>query len=63
VGTHITVGEAELKVTAIGKEPSKRHTYSYMGHSLLTSIGIFAEVILNGKVHTGDPVRLTGWEK
>ncbi len=63
VGTHITVGEAELKVTAIGKEPSKRHTYSYMGHSLLTTIGIFAEVILNGKVHTGDPVRLTGWEK
>lgn len=63
VGTHIAVGEAELKVISIGKSGSEKHTYSYKGHSLLATIGIFAKVIQNGKVHTGDSIRLTGWEK
>gem|GEM_PF-211039 len=63
VGTHLAIGEAELKVTSIGKPGSEEHTYSYRGHSLLSTKGIFAKVIQNGKVHPGDPVRLTGWEK
>jgi MOSC domain-containing protein YiiM len=63
VGTHLAVGEAELKVTSKGKPDSEKHDYSYEGYSLMTTEGIFARVIQSGKVKTGDPVRLTGWEK
>jgi len=55
-GERLTVGEAEIEIVAIGKDPSCSHTYSYEGHSLLPTRGVFARVVRGGRVKTGDPV-------
>jgi MOSC domain-containing protein YiiM len=59
VGTTLLIGEAKLKVTQIGKDPSQSHTYSYRGHSLLPQKGIFGQVIKSGEVKVGDSVVIT----
>jgi len=53
-GARLRVGEAEIELIAIGKDPSLSHTYSFKGHSLLPTRGIFARVIRGGTVRGGD---------
>jgi MOSC domain-containing protein YiiM len=54
LGTILQIGNAQIQITAKGKDPSLHHTYSYKGHSLLPVKGIFARVIKGGKIQTGD---------
>jgi MOSC domain-containing protein YiiM len=56
LGTEVRVGEAVIEVTQKGKEPNVAHTYSYKGHSLLPTRGVFAKVIQSGNVKIGDRV-------
>lgn len=56
VGTRLKIGEAVIEVTQIGKEPGLSHKFSYRGHSLLPTEGIFARVIESGKVNPGDDI-------
>lgn len=58
VGTRLSVGEAEIQVLELGKDPLLSHTYSYQGYSLLPTRGCFAKVLKAGKVRKGDPVRV-----
>lgn len=57
VGDRITIGQAELEVTQIGKEC---HTpcaiYRLAGDCVMPREGIFARVIRGGVVRVGDPV-------
>ena len=55
-GTRLRVGEAEIEIIAIGKDPSLSHTYSFKGYSLLPARGVFARVVRGGKVKKGDPI-------
>ncbi|MFH0813846.1 MAG: MOSC domain-containing protein [Pseudomonadota bacterium] len=57
LGTRLIVGEAEIEVIAIGKDPSLSHTYSYKGHSLLPTRGCFARVTRGGMVRKGDLIK------
>ena len=56
LGTKVCVGEAVIEITQKGKDPNVAHTYSYKGHSLLPTRGVFAKVIQSGTVKTGDRV-------
>jgi len=56
LGTILTVGESQIELIARGKDPALSHTYSYRGHSLLPTKGIFARVLKSGKVKRGDPI-------
>ncbi len=56
VGTRLKIGKAVIEVTQIGKDPGLSHKFSYQGHSLLPSAGIFARVIESGKVNPGDEI-------
>jgi len=53
-GARLSLGEAEIELIAIGKDPSLAHTYSFKGHSLLPSRGAFARVVRGGRVTRGD---------
>jgi MOSC domain-containing protein YiiM len=55
-GTVLKIGEVELEITEKGKDPSLKHTYSYLDHSLLPTKGIFARVIKGGKIRKGDSI-------
>ena len=55
-GVRMRLGEAEIELIAIGKDPSLSHTYSFKGHSLLPTRGAFARVIRGGKVRRDDPI-------
>jgi MOSC domain-containing protein YiiM len=57
VGDHLRIGEqVVLKVEQLGKPPALAHTYSFQGHSLLPTAGVFCGVISGGVVRTGDEV-------
>lgn len=56
VGTRMKIGEALIEVTQIGKEPGLSHKFSYRGHSLLPTAGIFARVVESGEVNPGDKI-------
>ena len=56
-GRRLTLGETELELIAIGKDPSLSHTYSFKGHSLLPTRGAFARVIRGGKLRKGDIIK------
>jgi MOSC domain-containing protein YiiM len=58
IGAHLNVGEAELMVIQIGKDPSQSHTYNYQGYSILPNEGIFCKVIESGEVKVGDSIRM-----
>jgi tRNA (adenine37-N6)-methyltransferase len=59
VGSRLRVGEAELEVTQIGKEASPHH-YSFQGHRLLPTKGVFCRVRTGGQVKIGMAItRLT----
>lgn len=57
IGSHLEVGEAELEVIQIGKDPSQAHTYHYQGYSILPKEGIFCRVVKSGEVKIGDIIR------
>lgn len=58
VGTCLSIGEAEIEVLALGKDPLLSHTYSFKGHSLLPTRGCFAKVLKGGKVRRGDSIKV-----
>jgi MOSC domain-containing protein YiiM len=58
IGSKLQVGEAQLMVIQIGKDPSQPHTYSYQGYSILPKEGIFCKVVENGEVRVGDSIRM-----
>jgi MOSC domain-containing protein YiiM len=47
-----------LEVEQLGKPPDVAHTYSFGGHSLLPTVGVFCRVVVGGRVCRGDPIRL-----
>jgi MOSC domain-containing protein YiiM len=56
-GTRLRLGEAEIELIAIGKDPSLSHTYSFKGQTLLPTRGAFARVVRGGKVRGGDLIQ------
>jgi MOSC domain-containing protein YiiM len=60
VGTRLSIGEAELEVTQIGKECHTRCAIYYQaGDCVMPKEGIFARVVRGGTVQPGDAVRLS----
>jgi MOSC domain-containing protein YiiM len=57
-GSHLQVGEAKLMVIQIGKDPSRPHTYSYHGYSILPKEGVFCKVMESGEVNVEDIIKL-----
>jgi MOSC domain-containing protein YiiM len=54
VGDHLRIGEqVVLEVAQLGKPPAIAHTYSFQGHSLLPTVGVFCSVIVGGAVAAG----------
>ena len=59
IGTRLSVGEAELEVTQIGKECHTRCAiYHQAGDCVMPKEGIFARVLRGGTVRPGDAVSL-----
>jgi MOSC domain-containing protein YiiM len=59
VGDRLRIGDQViLKVQQLGKPPEISHTYSFHGHSLLPTVGVFCGVVVGGMVATGDQVAL-----
>jgi MOSC domain-containing protein YiiM len=58
IGTHLQVGEANLMVIQIGKDPSEAHTYNYQGYSILPKEGVFCKVMKSGEIKVEDIIRL-----
>jgi MOSC domain-containing protein YiiM len=57
VGDRLQVGgQVVLEVEQLGKPPEIAHTYSFQGHSLLPSKGIFCGVVSGGFVAAGDEI-------
>ncbi len=57
VGTHLTVGEAELEVTQIGKECHNDCAIKKaVGRCVMPTEGIFAVVVREGTVRPGDEI-------
>ncbi len=56
VGTLVRAGEAIIEITAIGKDATEQHTYSYRGYSLLAERGLFGRVVKGGRVKVDDPL-------
>lgn len=61
-GTLLRVGEAVIRITGIGKSAAEGHHYSYEGFSLLADLGLFGQVVKEGRVEAGDSVELIGAE-
>lgn len=61
VGTQLRIGSGVLEITQIGKEILPHH-YSFHGHRLLPSEGVFCRVIGGGTVKPGDPISIAGDE-
>jgi len=59
VGDRLRIGEqAILEVEQLGKPADIAHTYSFRGHSLLPTVGVFCRVIAGETIHRGDPIRV-----
>jgi len=63
IGSKLQVGEANLMVIQIGKEPSQAHTYNYHGHSILPKDGVFCKVIESGEIKVGDFITVIRTDK
>ena len=59
-GGRVTVGNAELEITEIGKEMHDSKIHRYTGAPILPVCGIFCRVIKGGEVKLGDRVVLRG---
>jgi MOSC domain-containing protein YiiM len=51
IGPHVT-----LEVQHLGKPADIAHTYSFQGHSLLPTEGIFCAILAGGTVSVGDEI-------
>lgn len=61
VGAKVSVGEALLEITQIGKECHTRCAiYHLAGDCVMPKEGIFAKVLRGGTVRPGDSVAITG---
>jgi len=59
VGDRLRIGEqVVLGVEQLRKPPEIAHTYSYRGHSLLPTVGVFCRVVVGGVVRAGEPILL-----
>lgn len=59
IGTHMTIGEAELEVTQIGKEcHNDCEIKKITGKCVMPTEGIFAVVIKGGKIQAGDAITI-----
>jgi MOSC domain-containing protein YiiM len=59
VGDRLHIAEQViLEVEQLGKPPEMAHTYSFRGHSLLPTVGVFCRVDRGGAVRRGDPIRV-----
>jgi MOSC domain-containing protein YiiM len=58
IGARLEVGEAQLMVIQVGKDPLQAHTYNYLGYSILPKEGVFCKVLESGEVKVGDMIRL-----
>jgi len=59
VGNRLCIGaQVILEVQQLGKPPEIAHTYSFSGHSLLPTVGVFCRVLAGGVVRKGDPIRV-----
>ena len=57
VGTYLTIGEALVEVTQIGKECHQGcEIFKQVGRCVMPKEGIFARVLVGGNVRTGDSV-------
>ena len=57
VGDRLRIGEQILlEVEQLGKPPEIAHSYSFHGHSLLPTVGVFCRVVVGGVVRSGDPI-------
>jgi len=61
-GDELQVGPALLMVVRKGKTPEemKNHTFSFEGHALLPTRGLFCRVVRGGRVRSGDAVSVVG---
>jgi MOSC domain-containing protein YiiM len=56
-GDRLKIGDQiVLEVEQLGKPPEIAHTYSFCGHSLLPTEGIFCGVVVGGTVVGGDEI-------
>lgn len=59
VGDRLEIGgEVVLEVEQLGKPPAIAHTYSFQGHSLLPTVGVFCGIVVGGLVRAGDEIVL-----
>jgi MOSC domain-containing protein YiiM len=59
VGTRLKLGEqAVLEVEQLGKPPEIAHTFSFEGHSLLPTVGVFCAVVKGGVIRAGDAITI-----
>ena len=59
IGDRLRIGaQVILEVEQLGKPPEIAHTYSFRGHSLLPTAGVFCRVVVGGVVRVGDAVTL-----
>lgn len=59
VGTLMSIGEAEVEITQIGKKCHSRCTiYQQAGDCIMPREGVFAKVLRGGRVAPGDPIRV-----
>jgi MOSC domain-containing protein YiiM len=57
VGDRLWIGDrVVLEVQQLGKPPEIAHTYSFQGHSLLPTEGVFCGVVAGGNVAAGDEI-------
>ena len=57
IGDRLQVGgQVVLEVEHLGKPPEIAHTYSFQGHSLLPTEGIFCGIVVGGPVAEGDTI-------
>jgi MOSC domain-containing protein YiiM len=63
VGERLRIGaQVVLEVQQLGKPPEIAHTYSFRGHSLLPSVGVFCRVLAGGVVRKGDSIQVKASE-
>lgn len=60
VGARLTIGDAVLEITEIGKSDWKEGDYSFKGIALVARSGLFARVIDGGWIHKGDEIIVLG---
>jgi MOSC domain-containing protein YiiM len=63
VGDRLRIGdEIVLEVEQLGKPPEIAHTYSFHGHSLLPTVGVFCGIVIGGIVSAGDEISVMSKE-